>query len=186
MPEQRIQQHFIDSADLKYQLAPQLAPAIHAAIQVIVHCLTNGGKVLAAASGASAALAQQWALWGVAGFERARPGLATLALAADAPLLAPQVCALGLSGDVLLLLAAPGEEAAVLPALQAAQERDLTVLLLCASQAGVLSGRLQEHDVLLAVPHTRPSRVREIHTLVLHCLCDGVDLQLLGEQESLE
>ena len=186
MPEQRIQQQFIDSADLKYQLAPLLSPAIHAAIQVIVNCLTNGGKVLAGATGASAALAQQWALWGVAGFERERPGLATLALSANAALLAPQVQALGLAGDVLLLFVAPGEEPSALAALQAAQERDLTVLLLCASQATALSSLLQEHDVLLAVPHHRTSRVREVHALMLHCLCDGVDTQLLGEQESFE
>ena len=32
-------------------------------------------------------------------------------------------------------------------------------------------------------PETGP-RVREVHGLVLHCLCDGVDAQLFGEQET--
>ena len=40
-----------------------------------------------------------------------------------------------------------------------------------------------ETDVLICVPHERPARVRETHDLVLNCLCDGVDTQLLGEQE---
>jgi D-sedoheptulose 7-phosphate isomerase len=28
------------------------------------------------------------------------------------------------------------------------------------------------------------ARIREVQQLVLHCLCDGIDTQLLGEQES--
>jgi len=27
--------------------------------------------------------------------------------------------------------------------------------------------------------------VREVQQLVLHCLCDGIDAQLLGEQEPM-
>jgi len=34
---------------------------------------------------------------------------------------------------------------------------------------------------LLAVPHARTARVQEIHLLILHCLCDGVDALLLGD-----
>jgi D-sedoheptulose 7-phosphate isomerase len=59
--------------------------------------------------------------------------------------------------------------------------------------AVVLGGRsalglrdaLRETDVLVAVPHDRAARVMELHLLVLHCLCDAVDLQLMGEQEAL-
>ena len=40
-----------------------------------------------------------------------------------------------------------------------------------------------ETDVLICVPHDRAARVREVHSLVLNCLCDGMDAQLFGEQE---
>jgi D-sedoheptulose 7-phosphate isomerase len=33
------------------------------------------------------------------------------------------------------------------------------------------------------VPHERPARVAELHMLVLHCLCDAVDFQLMGDQD---
>ena len=33
-------------------------------------------------------------------------------------------------------------------------------------------------------PHERTARIQEVHLLVLDCLCDAVDLQLLGEQEN--
>jgi D-sedoheptulose 7-phosphate isomerase len=42
---------------------------------------------------------------------------------------------------------------------------------------------LGETDVLVAVPHDRRARVLEAQLLVLHCLCDSIDLQLLGEQD---
>ncbi|MDP3414288.1 MAG: phosphoheptose isomerase, partial [Polaromonas sp.] len=47
MLEQRIEQHFIDSADLKYQAAQILSKPIAAAVQAILASVTSGGKVLA-------------------------------------------------------------------------------------------------------------------------------------------
>ena len=57
------------------------------------------------------------------------------------------------------------------------------VVALTGHTGGALAGRMRETDVLICVPHERPARVREVHDLVLNCLCDGVDTQLLGEQE---
>ena len=191
MLEQRIQQHFIDSADLKYQAAQTLSHPIAAAVQAVLACVTSGGKVLACGNGPSAAEAQQFAAFCVAGFERERPELAALALSTDSTLLtsdavqpvARQVRALGQAGDVLLLMSVTGNDANLLAAADAAHERDMTVVVLTGRTGGKLAALLRETDVLVSVPHDRAARVREVHTLVLHCLSDGVDTQLLGEQE---
>ena len=197
MLEQRIQQHFIDSADLKYQAAQVLSQPIAAAVQAVLACVTSGGKVLACGNGPSAAEAQQFAAFCVAGFERERPELAALALTSDSTLLtaaaggaadaaqqfARQVRALGQAGDVLLALSVTGNDANLLAATEAAHERDMTVVVLTGRTGGKLAAMLRETDVLISVPHDRAARVREVHTLVLHCLSDGVDAQLLGEQE---
>lgn len=197
MLEQRIQQHFIDSADLKYQAAQALSQPIAAAVQAILACVTNGAKVLACGSGPSAAQAQQFAAFCVTGFERERPELAALALVPDAMWmtasangagmdiapLARQVRALGQPGDLLLTISSAGNEPALLEAVQAAHERDMTVVALTGRDGGALATLLRETDVHIGVPHDRAARVREVHALVLHCLCDGVDAQLLGEQE---
>lgn len=201
MLEQRIQQHFIDSADLKYQAAQALSHPIAAAVQAVLACVTSGGKVLACGNGPSAAEAQQFAAFCVAGFERERPELAALALTADSTLLttaaaggnnnstdaaqqfARQVRALGQAGDVLLALSVTGNDANLLAATDAAHERDMTVVVLTGRTGGKLAALLRETDVLISVPHDRAARVREVHALALHCLCDGVDAQLLGEQE---
>ena len=191
MLEQRIQQHFIDSADLKYQAAQALSLPIAQAVQAVLACVTSGGKVLACGNGPSAAEAQQFAAFCVAGFERERPELAALALSTDSTLLtsdavqpvARQVRALGQAGDVLLLMSVTGNDANLLAAADAAHERDMTVVVLTGRTGGKLAALLRETDVLVSVPHDRAARVREVHTLVLHCLSDGVDAQLLGEQE---
>ena len=197
MLEQRIQQHFIDSADLKYQAAQVLSQPFAAAVQAVLACVTSGGKVLACGNVPSAAEAQQFAAFCVAGFERERPELAALALTSDSTLLtaaaggaadaaqqfARQVRALGQAGDVLLALSVTGNDANLLAATEAAHERDMTVVVLTGRTGGKLAAMLRETDVLISVPHDRAARVREVHTLVLHCLSDGVDAQLLGEQE---
>ena len=201
MLEQRIQQHFIDSADLKYQAAQALSQPIAAAVQAVLACVTSGGKVLACGHGVSAAQAQQFAAFCVAGFERERPELAALALSCNSMLAAAggsggdaaaaaqqpharQVRALGQAGDVLLVLCVSGNDAGLLAAAEAAHERDMTVVALTGRTGGKLAALLRETDVLIGVPHDRAARVREVHGLVLHCLSDGVDAQLLGEQEN--
>jgi D-sedoheptulose 7-phosphate isomerase len=45
---------------------------------------------------------------------------------------------------------------------------------------------LRETDVHISVPHDRTARIQEVHLLALHCICDGVDAQLLGDQETTQ
>ncbi len=67
-------------------------------------------------------------------------------------------------------------------------ENQLAVILGKAVDASHKGGKLREllteTDVLICVPHERTARIQEVHLLTLHCLCDAVDLQLLGEQEN--
>jgi D-sedoheptulose 7-phosphate isomerase len=197
MLEQRIQQHFIDSADLKYQSAQTLGKPIAEAVQALLACVTSGGKVLSCGNGGSAAAAQYFAAQFVGRFERDRPELAALALCADTAVLtaiaggfdppqvyAKQVRALGQAGDVLLTLCPSGNAPGLLQAIEAAHEREMTVVALTGRGGGDTGPLLRETDVHICVPHDRTARIQEVHHLVLHCLCDGVDAQLLGEQEN--
>jgi D-sedoheptulose 7-phosphate isomerase len=197
MLEQRIQQQFFDSADLKYQAAETLTRPIADAVNAVLGCITAGGKVLVAGNGASAADAQRFVALFVGRFERNRPGLAALSLSADGTLLtgvadetdfaqvyAQQLRSLGSPGDVLIVLSVLGESANLLAAVEAAHAKDMTVIALTGRTGGRLREALTETDVHVAVPHDRAVRVQEVHALVLHCLCDAVDLQLMGEQDN--
>ena len=68
--------------------------------------------------------------------------------------------------------------------IDAAHARDMSVVALCGSAVAPWHSLLNETDVLVSVPHDRAARVLELQLLVLHCLCDAVDLQLMGEQET--
>ena len=197
MLEQRIEQHFIDSADLKYQAAQVLSKPIAAAVQAVLACVTNGGKVLVCGNGGSAADAQHFAAEFVGRFERERPELAAIALTTDSSILTAiandydfnvifsrQVRALGQPGDVLLAISTSGNSANVLAAIDAAHERERVVVGLSGRNGGKMTGALRETDVHICVPHERTARIQEVHLLTLHCICDAVDHQLLGEQEN--
>lgn len=198
MLEQRIQQHFIDSADLKYQAAQTLCKPIEQAVQAVLACVTSGGKVLACGNGGSAADAQHFAAEFVGRFERERPELGAIALTTDSSILtalandyafeqvfAKQVRALGHAGDVLLALSTSGNSPNVLAAVAAAHEREMSVVAFTGRGGGRLGALLRETDVHICVPHDRTARIQEVHLLALHCLCDAVDAHLLGDQETL-
>jgi len=199
MLEQRIEQHFIDSADLKYQAAQVLSKPIAAAVAAILASVTSGGKVLACGNGGSAADAQHFAAEFVGRFERERPELGAIALTTDSSIItaiandysydhifSKQVRALGQAGDVLLAITTSGNSSNVLAAIEAAHEREMTVVALTGKGGGKMGQALRETDVHICVPHDRTARIQEVHLLAIHCICDGVDTQLLGDQESNE
>ena len=146
-------------------------------------------------NGGSAADAQHFAAEFVGRFERERPELGAIALTTDSSILTAiandysydqvfgkQVRALGQSGDVLLAITTSGNSANVLLAIEAAHERDMTVVALTGRGGGKMNQALRETDVHICVPHERTARIQEVHLLTIHCICDGVDIQLLGEQ----
>ena len=196
MLEQRIQQQFFDSADLKVASAEALSRPIADAVHAIVGCITAGAKLLACGNGGSAADAQHFAAELVGRYERERPGLAAIALTTDTSILTAvgndydfasifsrQVQALGQPGDVLLAISTSGNSANVMAAVDAAHAREMVVIALTGRNGGRMSQQLTESDIHICVPHERTARIQEVHLLALHCLCDAIDLQLLGESE---
>ncbi len=197
MLEQRIEKHFIDSADLKYQAALALSKPIALATQAILVSVTSGGKVLACGNGGSAADAQHFAAEFIGRYERERPELGAIALTTDSSIItaiandydfsvifSKQVRALGVAGDVLLALSTSGNSANIIAAIEAAHARDMTVVALTGKGGGKIGAMLRETDIHICVPHDRTARIQEVHLLTLHCICEGVDTQLLGEQET--
>ena len=191
-----IQQHFFDSADLKYAAAEILAKPIADAVGTLLGCITAGGKVLTCGNGGSAADAQHFAAEFVGRFERERPGLAAISLTTDTSILtavandydfnqvfSKQVQAIGAPGDVLLAITTSGNSANVLAAVAAAHAKEMSVIALTGRNGGKMRELLTETDVHICVPHERTARIQEVHLLVIHCLCDAVDLQLLGSEE---
>ncbi|MFA7293053.1 MAG: phosphoheptose isomerase [Rhodocyclaceae bacterium] len=192
----RISQHFQDSAQTKLDAMELLAAPISDAVQTMVACLINNGKILACGNGGSAADAQHFAAELVGRFEAERQELAAIALTTDSSILtavandysfnviyAKQVRALGQPGDVLLAISTSGNSANIIEAIQAAHNNDLTVVALTGRDGGKIGQMLREGDIHICVPAERTARIQETHLLTIHCLCDGIDCLLLGDEE---
>ncbi|WP_256251329.1 SIS domain-containing protein, partial [Burkholderia ubonensis] len=96
-------------------------------------------------------------------------------------LFAQQVRVLGQTGDILLVLDPTGASPRVLAAVDEAHEREMTVVALTGGSSLALAAALSDTDIPISVPADRAARIHEIHLLTIHCLCDGIDAMLLGE-----
>lgn len=66
----------------------------------------------------------------------------------------------------------------VVAAMEAAFECDMRVVAVAGNGGGVIASLLNEADVSICVPHDRSARIREVNSLIIHCLCDGIDVAL--------
>ena len=189
----RVRAQFAESAELKREAASALAAPIARAAALLAQTLRAGGKVLACGNGGSAADAQHFAAELVNRFEVERAPLAAVALTTDSSTLtsiandyayeqvfSKQVRALGRRGDCLLAISTSGNSRNVVAAMQAAAELGVRVVALTGGSGGRMGTLASGDDVHICVPHKRTARIQEVHLLVLHCLCDGIDFQLSG------
>ena len=93
-----------------------------------------------------------------------------------------QISALGLEGDVLLAISTSGNSPNILRAVLAAHQRHMHCVVLSGKTGGDLANILEEDDIFLSVPAKITARIQEIHIIIIHCLCDLIDTQLLGPE----
>ncbi len=190
----RITRQFEDSARNCQNSASVLLEPISRGIDVMFEALSNDHKILACGNGGSAADSQHFAAELIGRFERERLPLAAIALSTDTSIMtavandysfdqvfAKQVTGLGRAGDVLFAISTSGNSKNVIAAIEAAFARDMHVVALTGKGGGAIGELLRDGDVHICVPHDRTARIQEVHLLVLHCLCDGIDWHLLGD-----
>ena len=194
-PEQRVRASFADSVAVKQQCVDALAGDITLAAIRMTDCVLSNGKVLSCGNGGSAGDAQHFSSEMLNRFERERPGLPAMALTTDAStvtsiandyqfadIFSKQIRALGQPGDVLLAISTSGNSHNVLNAIDAAHDREMSVILLSGKDGGPAAASLQAGDIELRVPSSSTARIQESHLLIIHCLCDLIDHQLLGQE----
>ncbi|PKM45802.1 MAG: phosphoheptose isomerase [Gammaproteobacteria bacterium HGW-Gammaproteobacteria-1] len=191
----RIRNHFQESIRTKESALELLAPVIATAADMMAQCLIREGKILSCGNGGSAGDAQHFSSELLNRFERERPGLPAMALTTDSSTItsiandydysqvfSKQVRALGHGGDLLLAISTSGNSANVLAAIHAAHDRQMHVVALTGRDGGTMAAALGEGDIEIRVPAQVTARIQETHLLVIHCLCDLIDLHLFGEE----
>jgi len=189
----RISNHFRDSIETKKRAQDDLVTVIQRAGDLMVNILLNEGKILSCGNGGSAADAQHFSAELLNRFEKERPGLPAVALTTDSSTLtaiandysfkqvfSKQVRAIGRSNDLLLAISTSGNSDNVIEAINAAHDRDISVIALTGKDGGAIAKMLNQKDIEIRAPSERTARIQEVHLVIIHCLCDFIDTKLFG------
>ena len=190
----RVKNNFQESILTTRNCVEDLAPVIAQAAMLMIQALLSDRKILVCGNGGSAADAQHFSAELLNRFERERPGLPAISLTTDTStitaigndyhfddIFSKQVRALGQAGDVLLGISTSGNSRNVMRAIEAAHERGIVCVALNGREGGEITGLLTGHDVNICVPGPSTARIQEVHGIIIHCLCDLIDYQLLGQ-----
>ena len=190
----RIKQQFSDSIQTKINAADQLPPKIVEAAEILTHCLLNEGKILSCGNGGSACDAMHFSSELLNRYKCERPSLPAIALTTDMPtitaigndyhyneIFSKQIRALGQPQDVLLAISTSGQSKNVIEGMKAAHDRGMKIIALTGRHGGEMAQLIGPNDVEIRVPADETARIQETHLLIIHCLCDLIDLQLFGQ-----
>lgn len=167
----------------------------HVIAQVAMHLVTvirTGHKVLVAGNGGSAAQAQHFAGELVGRFKLERAAYPALSLTVDTSIItaiandygyqnvfARQIEALGQPGDLFFAISTSGKSENLLRAAEAAHQRSMLVIGVTGDQSSKL-GRVS--DLTIRVPSPDTPIAQELHTLVIHILCNIAEKELAASE----
>jgi D-sedoheptulose 7-phosphate isomerase len=150
--------------------------------------LGQGGRLLIAGNGGSAAEAQHLAAELVGRLREERAPLSAIALTADSSALtaigndygfeevfARQVRAHGRPGDILLVLSTSGRSPNLVAAVRAARETGMRTWAMVGAGGGPVADAC---DAALCCPSRDSQVVQELHLVSVHVLCEYIDQTL--------
>ena len=158
---------------------------ISGAITLVRKCLEDGGKVMTAGNGGSAAEAMHMSEELVGRFRSDRPSLAGICLCADCTALtciandfgydsifSRQIEGLGKPDDVVVVFSTSGNAANLKLAIDAARKQGCRVLAILGRDGGRVAGMA---DVEIIVDGADTERIQEAHQVVLHLILDALE-----------
>lgn len=178
------------SADLKLAMIERGdAKTIAAMARMIVQALRQGGKLILAGNGGSAADAQHMASELVGRYLKDRPPIAAVALTTDTSAITAisndygyekvfsrQLAAIGGPGDIFLAISTSGRSANLVEALRTAGEMGLKRVCLLGGDGG----EMKDHaDIALVVPSSETPRIQEAHIAIAHLVCEAVEAAIV-------
>jgi D-sedoheptulose 7-phosphate isomerase len=156
-------------------------------ILVLTNLYKNGGKILIAGNGGSAGDAQHFAAEITCQYKETRKGRPAIALHTDTSALTAwgndksfdlfferQVEALGVKGDVLVLISTSGNSKNLVVAAEKARSMGITTVGLLGRDGGVLA-KEKLCDYVLVVPSFDTPHIQESHIMLIHIICEALD-----------
>ena len=193
-PERLVRNHFSASTQTAAATVEAIGDRITQAAASAAQTLDNDGKILICGNGGSASDAQHFAAELVCRYERDRKALGAIALTADTAVLTAaandydfskifsrQVQALGRSGDLLVAITTSGQSHNVSLAVETALKMGVQVVALTGKDGGKLAPLIANKGLELRVPSAVTARIQEAHAIIIHCICDLVELHTAGK-----
>jgi len=195
MTQNNINLQISESIHVQQLVQDEMAELIEFSAQKIVNALLADKKVLTCGNAAAVSNAQYFTAMMINRYQRERPSLPAISLVNDVQILtsiassqhyddifAKQLRALGQIADVLMIYNVDGSELNLVKLINAAHEKQVSVILLTGENETTLPVLLTEADICISVPSQSAQRIQEAHLLITHCLCDLIDCQLFGNQ----
>jgi len=186
----------INSLESACHQVSNLVPFLVMATAKIRDCFANGGKLLLAGNGGSAAQCQHLAAELVGQFQAIRKGLPAIALTADTALLtawandvgfedvfARQVEALGTSQDLFLVISTSGMSSNLIRAIEKCQEMHIPTIAILGNKGGDIAPLV---DTAILAPGNNSQRIQEMQLFIIHLLVELIESEdLSSSKESI-
>jgi len=183
--KQTIKRAVEESLSVKKRFFEENAEAIMEVSKVIADAFNDGKKLLLFGNGGSASDASHIAAEFVNRFKRERPGLPAISLNTDmavitsiandydySEIFARQLRSLSEGGDIVLAISTSGLSKNILKALDAAKKRGLLRISFTGEKGGKMASK---SDYTFVVPTSNTPRIKEVHIMIGHIICEVVE-----------
>jgi D-sedoheptulose 7-phosphate isomerase len=156
--------------------------------KIIVEAIKNGGKLLIAGNGGSAADSQHFAAEIVGRFVLERKGYPAIALTTDTSILTAvgndygydtifsrQIEALGNEKDIFIGISTSGNSKNIINAINVAKEKKMHVIGMTGKDGGIMKDIC---DKCLILNYKSTARTQEHHIMSIHLICEYVEAEL--------
>ena len=186
-----IQDQLAESAETKKKMFDACTGDMLKAVDAIIKCYNNKGKVLLCGNGGSAADSQHIATeFVIRMMNPNRRSLAAIALTTDSSMLtaggndigfenvfARQVEGLGSAGDVLIAITTSGKSENINRAIREAKHKGMTVIGFLGKGGGASKELV---DIPIVIPSNDTQRIQEGHITAGHIICGIVENEMFG------
>ena len=161
------------------------------AVDAVIECYQQGGRIYIAGNGGSAADAQHLAAEFVSKLARNRAPLPAEALTTDSSILTAigndygfenvfsrQLAGKATAVDVFLGITTSGQSPNILSALEQCRLMGVPSIVFCGHNGGKAKAAA---DHCIVAPGTATSTIQELHILLAHTLCECVEVAMFGE-----
>ena len=181
-------QNFDEHKDVLVATREVLTEPYQSLVKICVNSIRHGGKIMFFGNGGSAADSQHLATELTIRYSKNRLPIASIALSTDTSaitacandlsyedIFSRQIEAIGKRGDVSIGISTSGNSENVVRALEVSKQMNITPAAFGGKDGGKIFGLA---DPYLIVPSNTTARIQEMHILIGHLLCDGLEREL--------